>query len=115
MYQHKMSETLAIDGISVTKTQLVEAGGKAGVNETIPDSSTDLAVAFALDVSECTSLFILSDQDLTIETNDGSSPDDTINLKANVPYLWHEDSYHDLLLTADAETLYVTNSSGEDA
>lgn len=90
-------------------------GGLSPRQVSIPDSSTDLLVNFACDVSQLQLIYMKSDQDITIETNDGTTPDDTINLKAGKPYVWYTGSYFTNLLTTDVTALYVTNSSGSTA
>lgn len=84
-------------------------------DEVIPAESTDLLINFTLDVDACKSFYILSDQDLTIETNDGASPDNTLELKANKPYIWNTDSYDTFQLTVDVTKLYATKAAGSDA
>ena len=77
----------------------------------VPDSSADFFVEIAIDVSEIKSIFILSDVDMTLETNDGATPIDTINLKAGIPYIWHTDSYFTNILDTDVTGLYLTTGS----
>lgn len=112
---HTILERLTVGGQTTDKTQAKSAGGGTSLSESIPDSSTDLQVAFDLDVSTVKSFYMASDQDVTVETNSGSTPDDTINLVANVPYIWHDQSYHNFLLGTDVTDLFVTNSSGSAA
>ncbi len=81
----------------------------------VPDSAVDQLVNMAIDVSQLQLIIINSDQDLTLETNDGTTPTDTINLLANKPYIWDVKSYFTNLLTADVTAFYFTNSSGADA
>lgn len=114
-YEADFTEKLAFQGISTSKTNEVEAGGHIGVNEPIANATTNGEVAFTLDVSQLKGIYIVSDQDILLETNDGSSPDDTISLKAGIPYLWHENSYHACLFDADITALFVTNTSGSTA
>jgi len=65
-----------------------------------------------IDVSQLKAIYILSDQNITLETNSGSAPADTLNLLANVPYVWHTGSYFTNLLTTDVTASYWTNASG---
>lgn len=85
------------------------------VGEMIADGQTNKQLSFTLDVSAVKSFFMVSDQDVTFETNDGSSPDDTIALKAGVPYDWNTDSYDAFLLGTDVTAIFITNASGETA
>lgn len=78
----------------------------------VPDSSTDWLVNWTCDFSQLQAIFILCDKAIIIETNDGSSPGDTLTLAANVPFEWRkDDSVHDNPFTVDVTALYVTTGS----
>jgi hypothetical protein len=116
MATHTLTLGVAGSGISRSK----EIGNtQAGVNlidgETVTTGQTDYEINFDLDVSACKSFYLESDQDVTFETNDGSTPDDTIALKANEPYVWHSQSYDSFLLTTDVTSVFITNASGSTA
>jgi hypothetical protein len=85
------------------------------INEAIADGATNAQVNAAIDVSATKSFLIVSDQDVTVETNSGSTPDDTIDLVANQPYTWNPDAYDDFLLGTDVTAFFITNASGETA
>lgn len=89
--------------------------GRVSIEDTVADSVNDKEIACAIDFSQIICLFILSTQDLTLETNNGAAPDDTINLKANQPYIWHTNSYDTNLITQDVTKLFLTNASGSSA
>ena len=93
------------------------AGERHDISESVPDSSTDLAITWSADVSEVKSLMILSDQALTLETNDGTTPTDTFTLVANEPIIWTAGApgSPSCPLTADVTALYATNASGSAA
>ena len=60
------------------------------------------------------SLYMLSDQDLTVETNDGDSPDHTFTLTANEPFYWH--SNMDVVSPLGGnqiDSVFLTNSGSE--
>lgn len=78
----------------------------------VADSVTDQLTAFTLDVSQIVAFYMSSDQDLTVETNDGTTPGDTIALVAGVPLVWHNQSYHANPFSVDITALYLTNASG---
>ena len=98
-------------------TKDVEATGAAqtSISETVADSETNCEIAFTMDVSEIAAIYIVSSQDVTLETNSGSEAAETISLVADVPYVWHADSYYTNLLATDITALFVTNASGEEA
>lgn len=95
----------------IESSNAYSGAAQQSIDEAIPDSSSDLLVAFSLDVSEIKSIYILSDKDLTLETNNGGAPDDTITLVGGVPYIWHTGSYFTNLLTTDITALYLTTGS----
>lgn len=99
-----ISNSLSFSGSSATE-----------VSESIPTASTDADIVIAIDVSAVKAFFIVSSAAITVETNDGSSPDDTLTLVAGQPYIWHTGSYDSFLLTADVTVLYITNASGSTA
>jgi len=93
---------------------------KSGDGETIlqlaiADGVTDQLVTIAIDLSELESLYILSDQAVTIETNNGAAPADTFSMLADTPLVWHSTDYHANPLSVDVAALYITNASGSTA
>ena len=112
---HTLTRKWVSDGAEIIKDEIVSAGSELNVDESIADGETDLLVNWTCDYSALKALYIVSDQDLTIETNDGTTPDDTITLSANVPLLWTSTGYLANPFSADVTALYVTNASGSAA
>jgi hypothetical protein len=110
--------TLGVSGSGVAREKTI-SNTQAGValidGETVSTGETDYEINFDLDVSACKSFYLESDQDVTFETNDGAAADDTIALKADVPYVWHTDSYDSFLLGTDVTSVFITNASGSTA
>jgi hypothetical protein len=94
-----------------------ETGGQlVTIDEDVADSETDYLIALTLDVSQIQALFITSDQAITLETNSGAAPDDTITLAANGCVIWTAADGASLNpLQTDVTALYVTNASGSTA
>jgi hypothetical protein len=99
----------------VTGSKQYTGSSKVSLDETVASGSTDLLINVAIDVSAVKSFILLSDQAVTIETNNGAAPDNTIVLVANVAYVWTTDSYDTFKLTVDVTKIYVTNASGSTA
>lgn len=113
---HDLGLNWAGGNTSLSSSQTFTGTGEANiVAETVADSVTDKQVNIAIDVSEIQSIYILSSQDLTLETNNGGAPVDTIALLAGVAYIWHTGSYFTNLLTTDVTALFLTNASGATA
>ena len=75
-------------------------------------NQTDLNIEpFAVDVSDLKLFAVVSDQNVTIETNSSSAPTDSIAVVAGVPIIWDSQSGIDCPLTADVTTIYVTNTT----
>lgn len=113
--QFIFTEKVAFEQQTVSKANVVEGGLVLQLDEPIPDSSSDLEIELVIDVSQVQGILLVSDQDVTIETNDGSSPDDTISLKAGIPYVWYDGKYDALVFGSDVTSIFVTNASGSDA
>ena len=77
----------------------------------VPALASDYLVAYELDYSQCKGIFILADTTMTIETNSGGSPAQTIALTAGVPVAWMYGSGV-CPITADITALYVTSTAG---
>ena len=102
-------------GANYSETKAYTGSANVSISESVADSTTDGQVIVpSIDVSALQAVYINSDQAVVIETNDGSSPDDTLTLVANVPYVWTSDSYDTCKLTTDigVNGVYVTNASG---
>lgn len=77
--------------------------------------ATNVAVAFAATLAKVKSLVIQSDQACTIKTNSSSTPQETITLVANKPFIV-SDAFNPSLTATDffagaITALYVTNTS----
>ena len=92
--------------------RLLESGERKALRDGDRIEIGGVTINVAIDVSEVQMIMITSDQDLTLEANDGSTPDFTIELEANKPFIEVLDGYHTSELTDDVTTFYATNSSG---
>ena len=114
-FQHSIQQRWNGNGQTETQTNTYTGTGQISIDESVADSSTDFLITGTLDVSAVQALYINSTQNVTLETNSGSAPADTISLKANVPYIWTTDSYDAMKLATDVTAFYVTNASGSAA
>lgn len=99
-------------GATVTQNVTLTAEAGQVVDVSVPGSTTDLQVNLAIDVSQLSHIFLLADGALTIQTNSGSSPDDTITLAASKPLVWYTGCGLACPLTVDVANLYLTNAAG---
>lgn len=83
------------------------------LEESVPDSSTDLEFLSSIDISELQVFYMVSDQAMTIETNSGSAAQETFTLTANKPVVWR--SGDAAIFAGDVTGFYATNASGNAA
>lgn len=108
---HVLTIGWARNSQALTKQITKSVGGGVDIDEAISANQTDKLVTCPLDVSTLKSLFIVADVAMTLETNDGSSPDDTITLVANEPVVWWQGCGWACPITADTTVIYVTNTT----
>lgn len=112
MSKYVLNQFINDNGVEVGSPMEFDYDGDANLDETIiPQDSTDLLVSWAVDVSQIKCIVIEASEDMTIETNDGTTPDDTLNLLAGEPYIWHATSLFTNKLTVDVTELRVTNTT----
>lgn len=99
-------------GATVTSNVTLTAEAGQVLDVSIPGSTTDLRVNVAIDVSQLSHIFLLADGALTIQTNSGGSPDDTITLAANKPLVWYTGCGLACPVTVDVTDFYLTNAGG---
>ena len=114
--EHISTISLLQGGVTLSQSVTSSGSSEINIDEAIADSSTDLEITLTLDQSEMVSIYIESDQNITIETNSGSAPTDTLTLVANEPIIWTTNSVHSNPITADiTANIFVTNASGSTA
>lgn len=109
-----LSQTLKLGVIgrqSLTKNVTKSADGSLSRVFDVPASTSDHEVALAIDVSEIKSIYIQSNQNITLETNETTAPPDTLALLADEPYLWWTGWLYTNLLTTDITTTFWTNGT----
>lgn len=117
MATHKVTMAVLGSGIELSKDISYTNTGVALIDgETLATASDDEEMAFTLDFSACKAFYLVSDQDITFDTN-AADPghDDQISLLANEPYVWHETSYHTFLIGTDITSVFISNNSGSTA
>jgi hypothetical protein len=82
------------------------------LQETIPPSSTNLAITLAIDVSEMKGLYMVGTGAMTVKTNSTGSPANTIALVADQPLVWTSVSLLTSPLGTDVTILYITSTPG---
>ncbi len=85
---HKVKRSFTSGSEVLEYSETINTGSAFELDVAIVASSTDIPLACAIDVSEMKTLFLLATQDMTLETNDGTTPAATVTLKAGIPVVW---------------------------
>lgn len=111
---HQVQTTITDGALRITTLaeQVVQAA--VMIEETIVSPSTDKLVTVMIPVSQLKTFYLASDQDVTVETNNSSAPQETFNLKANKPVVWFT-GMSAAPIAGNVTALYITNSSGATA
>lgn len=99
---------------SLSHAETASAGAANNLDESIPDSSTDLVVAFAFAKDKLKSFYITSDKALTVKTYNSVTLKETITLTAGQAIQWSlpDASLLPLPFASDVTSIKVTNASG---
>lgn len=97
------------DGSPLTGSRIEVGGSSSGINASFPGGSTNEPLAMTLTVANIQAIFLVSNVDLTLETNSGTSPANTINLKAGSPLVWSKsDAYFANPFTTNVTGFFIT-------
>src|SRR3990167_2131297 len=78
-YQHVLKCDLDPGGEVIRAQKSYTWTGHARIDESVANGQTDSQINVAIDVSAVKSIIILADQNVTLETNSGSTPAHTIS------------------------------------
>lgn len=110
-----IKESIEIGGETFVFANTYTASARTSVRDTIDTGETVFEIAVHIDIAELKALFIVSTQTITVKTNSSGDPDDTFEMIAGEPLIWHTASIHTKPLTVDVASVFVANSSGETA
>jgi hypothetical protein len=99
---------------AITNTNEMESN----LDVAVPMSTTNQEMDVGWTNSLLKSLFIFSDQTLTLYSNhpSGSAPDNTVTVTANTPVIYQAGmGFANPFVTADVTKMYVTNAGGSTA
>lgn len=113
--EHKVTRTTSIQGRSITQTIDVTGEVSHSLSFAVADATVDELVEIAFDAAKLKSIIIKTDQAVTLETNDGTTPQETISLSAAMALQWVSGEPGTIPFSGDITAFYFTNSSGETA
>jgi hypothetical protein len=111
---HAITQSVQSGSINIQSEGRYEGSGNPRIDDVAAaDATTRMTIA--IDVSAVKSIVLLSDQDVTIKTNNASTPDDELELSAGVAYLWNTDTEGDFVFGTDITAVFVQNAGEEEA
>jgi hypothetical protein len=102
------------NGMSQNATESFANGANPRLSESIPDSSTDLLLTLAVDVSALTFISIFASGAITVQGRKTGPADEgaELSISATKPFTWASTDGTANPWTADLLGLHVTNASG---
>lgn len=113
-FTHNIKSVWSAGGLTLSKTVSQTADAEDNRSVSVPAATTDKLIDFAMTIARLKMIYILADQDMTLETNSGSSPGNTITLKANIPFWWSSTSGESNPFTSNITALYATHAGATD-
>lgn len=107
---HTLTDKVSSSSGGSLSAQATEVGtSEYSVDQTFPAGSSNASLTGAFNYADIQSIYMLADQNLTLETNSGSSPSNTFSLIAGRPLVWSKSAgYFSNPLTANVTALFVT-------
>ncbi|MEO6809715.1 MAG: hypothetical protein ABI353_11440 [Isosphaeraceae bacterium] len=98
---------------AISKSKDLTDAAELKVDITIATAITDQLTPLAISATKTTVLYLVSDVDLTLKTNNSGTPQETIALTAGNPLVWDSTAYHAIPFAGDVTAIYLTNASGQ--
>lgn len=110
----RRTRSLNLGGTAHQRTQEVTVNDprRQPIAVEIPDASTDFEVSVSFLLAKLKGYILKSDRAITIETNDGTTPGDTIAMAAGQEREWLLGDDIAGVFTDDVTKLFITNASG---
>ena len=110
------TEVTITRGTIIDRTSVVVETDGYDEREPVIDATTDdVEVALSLAVADAKMIYIVSDQDVLLETNSGSAADDSFNLTAGQEMFWRDGSGVVCPFTTDVTAFFFSNAGDVDA
>jgi len=114
-FTHQIDQSVISGGVKIqsSKTYSADANDRRTI---IVTTGTNQLVALAFSYTLLQSLFIVSDQDVTLDFETSGAGTPAINLIADAPFIYTATAlYYPSLFTVDITKLWINNTSGSTA
>lgn len=86
---HNLTLAWTRNNETISKGVAVNVEGEQNFDVTVPGSTSNLQVAAAITVAALSLVFISASETVTLETNSGSAPAETITITKDKPLVWY--------------------------
>jgi hypothetical protein len=116
-FTHTVGITWSGGTTTVTGSFTNTADGEDNRDVSVAAATNNVLTNMNIDISQLKSLLVLSDKDVTIKTNSTSSPQETLTIKANVPYIYvsNTGANNAVPFAGDVTAFYLSNAGASDA
>lgn len=113
----QLTQSIIVDpGHTVQAIQTIATDGGPSLDRPIPAGGEPRRLpGVAFDVADVAVLFILSDQDLELRSNDPANAADVIDLRAGDPLIWRAEGYYRCPFHKDVVRLFALNHGEQPA
>lgn len=101
--------SLPVGGVAKTVSFGITADGECDYSFQVAADATAEEHVVEFTNAKLQQIFISSDQPITIKTNSSGSPQDTLNVAANVPFLWSAGGGFASPFAGNVTALYIAN------
>lgn len=109
-YQHAIETRLISETVNEGYKKTVEGDGQLRAVVAVPAESAGVEVLMGIETTSVKSLFIGSNQDVTVRLNAVDNDTGKLEIKANCPKVWDEDSDDAVPLAADVTKFFIANA-----
>lgn len=88
-FTHTMTVSHLTSGGAISKSVAITASGEQRISESFASDASDQAIVVSIPADETKAVTMLATADCTLEYNDGSGTQGTIELAANLPVTWY--------------------------
>jgi len=108
---HNLTLAFTRNGETLSSPVTLMVTGEAGADVAVTAGATAFAVAIAFTVANVQDIYISSDQNITIHTNNSTTPIDTVPVTAGNPILWYSGSGQNCPFAHDVTHMYIANAA----
>jgi hypothetical protein len=114
-FPHTHSINWAGAGAAISKNVNLTGDAETNRDSLVQAGQADVFTDIDFLLADLESIYIVSDRDVILETNDGSVPIDFIQLQANKPLDRRRGGYHSNPFSADVTGFFFTNNGAVSA